>query len=290
MMNKLFELLFISSFRGIGKKTIHRKYADAIWRCEDVTDLIETYLPMIREFTSAEINQAKESAQRQIKEIERIQGISAITYFDERYPEPVKALGNSAPLILYAKGDETSLGGRKIAVVGTRNPSDHTAAVERNLVGKIIDLSGSTIVSGLAFGCDYIAHETAVNRKGKTVAVLPSGVENVVPSQHKKLAEQIIDGGGCLVSEYKIHAPATRGTFVERDSLIAALSEITVVAECGVKSGTMHTVDAAVKLKRKIACYMPADLTNGSYDGNLHMIQNLGAIPLKNTEDLKMII
>lgn len=289
-MNKLFELLFVNSFRGVGKKTIHRKYADAIWRCEDITDLIETYLPMIRVYTSTEIDQAKESAQRQIEEIERIQGISAFTYFDERYPEPVKALGNSAPLILYAKGDETSLGGRNIAVVGTRTPSEHTAAVERNLVGKIIDLSGSTIVSGLAFGCDRIAHETAVNRKGKTVAVLPSGVENVVPSQNKELAEQIIAGGGCLVSEYKIHAPATRGTFVERDSLIAALSETTVVAECGVKSGTMHTVDAAVNMKRKIACYMPADLTNGSYDGNLHMIQNLGAIPLKNTEDLKMII
>ena len=289
-MNKLFELLFINSFRGVGKKTIHRKYADAIWRCENITDLIETYLPMIRVFTSAEIDQAKESAQRQIEELERSQGVTAISFFDERYPEPVKALGDSAPLILYVKGDETSLKDRNIAVVGTRNPSDHTVAVERNLVGKIIELSGSTIVSGLAFGCDRIAHETAVNRKRKTVAVLPSGVENVVPSQHKELAEQIIVGGGCLVSEYKIHAPATRGTFVERDSLIAALSETTVVAECGVKSGTMHTVDAAVKLKRKIACYMPADLTNGSYDGNLHMIQNLGAIPLKNTEDLKMII
>ncbi len=289
-MNKLFELLFVSSFRGVGKKTIHRKYADAIWRCENITDLIETYLPMIRVFTSAEIDQAKESAQRQIEELERSQGVTAISFFDERYPEPVKALGDSAPLILYAKGDETSLKDRNIAVVGTRNPSDHTAAVERNLVGKIIELSGSTIVSGLAFGCDRIAHETAVNRKGKTVAVLPSGVENVVPSQHKELAEQIIAGGGCLVSEYKIHAPATRGTFVERDSLIAALSETTVVTECGVKSGTMHTVDAAVKLKRKIACYMPADLTKGSYDGNLHMIQKMGAIRLRNTEDLKIIL
>lgn len=78
-----------------------------------------------------------------------------------------------------------------------------------------------------------------------------------------------------------MHAAATRGTFVERDSLIAALSEVTVVAECGVKSGTMHTVDAAVELKRKIACYMPSDLTKGSYEGNLHMIQNLGAILLR---------
>ena len=289
-MNKLFELLFVSSFKGVGKKTIHRKFIDAIWRCDNITDLVETYLPMIRSFTSSEIIQARDSAQRQIEELEKTQGVSAITCFDERYPETVKALGDSAPIILYTKGDETSLNGKNIAVVGTRKPSDHTAAVERNLVGKIIDLSGSTIVSGLALGCDYIAHETALNKKGKTVAVLPSGVENVTPSQHSKLAEQIVVSGGCLVSEYKIHAPATRGTFVERDSLIAALSETTVVAECGVNSGTMHTVGAAVKLKRKIACYMPADFSKGSYEGNLYMIQGMGAIPLKNNEDLKFII
>ena len=129
-----------------------------------------------------------------------------------------------------------------------------------------------------------------MDKEGKTIAVLPSGVENVTPSQHKELAEQIVIGGGCLLSEYFLHAPATRGTFVERDSLIAALSETTVVPECGVKSGTMHTVDAAVKLKRKIACYLPEDLSKGCYEGNLHMIQKLGAIPLKNTEDLKLIL
>lgn len=289
-MNRLYELLFISSLKGVGKKTVHRKYADAVWQSEDITDLIETYLPMIKPFTQAEISAARDSAQKQIEELERTQGVSAVTFFDERYPEPVKALGDSAPLILYVKGNTASLKGRNITVVGTRKPSSHTAAVERNLVGKIIELSGSTIVSGLAFGCDCIAHETAVERKGKTVAVLPSGVENVVPSQHKKLAELIISGGGCLVSEYKIHAPATRGTFVERDSLIAALSETTVVAECGVKSGTMHTVNAAVNLKRKTACYMPADLSKGTYDGNLYMIESLGAIPLKDTADLTIIL
>ena len=289
-MNKLHEFLFISNIKGIGKKTIHKKYIDAIWRCNDLSDLIETYLPMIKSFSSAEIDQAKALAQKQMEELLGTPGVSAITFFDDLYPASIKALGESAPVILYVKGTESSLVGKNIAVVGTRKPSDHTAAVERNLVGKIIDLSGSTIVSGLAFGCDFIAHVTAVNKKGKTIAVLPSGVENVVPAQHKDLAEQIVTGGGCLVSEYKLHAPATKGTYVERDSLIAALSEATVVAECGVKSGTMHTVDAAVRLKRKVACYMPSDLTKGSYEGNLHMIQNMDAIPLKDTEDLKRIL
>lgn len=78
-----------------------------------------------------------------------------------------------------------------------------------------------------------------------------------------------------------MHAQAPRSTFAERDGLIEALPEVTVVAECGVNSGKMHMVDAAVKLKRETACYMPVDLTKESNEGNLHMVQNFGAIPLK---------
>ena len=71
-MNKLLELLFINSFKGIGKKTIHRKYIDAIWRCEDIYDLIGTYLPMIKVFSNADIDQAKTTAQRHIEELEEM--------------------------------------------------------------------------------------------------------------------------------------------------------------------------------------------------------------------------
>ena len=151
-MNKLLEFLFISNIKGVGKKTIHKKYIDAIWRCDDLSDLVETYLPMIKSLSSTEIDQAKVAAQMQVEELLRTPGVSAITFFDDLYPDSVKALGELAPPILYVKGDGSSLVGKNIAVVGTRKPSDHTVAVERNLVGKIIDLSGSTIVSGLAFG------------------------------------------------------------------------------------------------------------------------------------------
>ena len=92
------------------------------------------------------------------------------------------------------------------------------------------------------------------------------------------------------VKEYQLNAPATKWIYVERDSLIAALSETTIVAECGVNSGTMHTVKAAVGLRRKIACYIPEDISRGKYDGNLYMLDNLGAIPLKDTEDLRKLL
>ena len=103
-MNKLLELLFINSFKGIGKKTIHRKYIDAIWRCEDIYDLIGTYLPMIKVFSNADIDQAKTTAQRHIEELEEMQRVSAITYFDDLYPEAVKAFGSLTKQFDYYNG------------------------------------------------------------------------------------------------------------------------------------------------------------------------------------------
>lgn len=289
-MEKLLEILFISSLKGVGKKTIHKQYFEAIKSCEDINDLEENLLPKIKAFSTIELKTAEDNAKKRFEEILNKPDIMAITYFDSCYPVSVKALQASAPLILYTKGNAELLGGNNIAVVGTRKPSDHTAAVEQNLVKKIIDLSNTTIVSGLAVGCDYIAHDTAVKQKGCTIAAMPSGVENVIPAQNRLLADKIVSSGGCLVSEYQLNAPATKWTYVERDSLIAALSETTIVAECGVNSGTMHTVKAAMGLRRKIACYIPEDFAKGKYDGNLYMVDNLGAVPLKNTEDLRKLL
>ena len=289
-MEKLLEFLFISSLKGVGKKTIHKKYIEAIKRCDGISDLEKNYLPKIKAISSTELKIAEDNAKKLFEEIQSKPDVIAITYFDKLYPVSVKALQDSAPLILYTKGRPELLSGKNIALVGTRKPSDHTAAVEGNLVGKIIDLSNSTIVSGLAAGCDYIAHDTAVNQKGFTLAAMPSGVENVIPAQNRALAEKIVSSGGCLVSEYHLNAPASKWTFVERDSLIAALSEVTIVAECGINSGTMHTVNAAIGLHRKIACYIPEDFSKGKYEGNRYMVDNLGAVPLKNTEDLRKLL
>lgn len=103
-------------------------------------------------------------------------------------------------------------------------------------------------------GCDKIAHETTALAGKKIVAVLPSGVNVITPTSHKKLANSIIETRGCLLSEYEPNANVTRFTYVERDAVIAALSDATMVIECDVKSGTMHTVDAAEQMKRKLAC------------------------------------
>lgn len=289
-MNKLYEFLFVANLKGVGKKTLYKKYLSAICNCEDSSDLKENYIPRIRTFSEMEIQKALDNASAEQDRIKSSSNTEVLTILDEKYPNQLRALKDSAPPLLYIKGDFTALSGQNIAIVGTRKPSEHSVRVEKNLVSKIIELSQRTIISGLAIGCDTVAHETALDKKGRTVAVLPSGVENIVPSQNTRLANEIIEREGCLVSEYPVNAVANKGSFIDRDSLIAALSDAVIVIECGTNSGTMHTVSAANILQKPTACYYPIDLSKGTYDGNVFMVDKLNAKALRNTEDLKELL
>lgn len=286
-MDRLLDLLFVSSLKGVGKKTAYRKYLPAITMSSDTQDLIENYIPKIKAFPAAELDAAMEKAKGILDDIQNAPKTQAISILSTNYPAKLRSLNDAAPLVLYVKGSLNALTNDSIAIVGTRKPSAHSAKVEKNLVSKIIELNPDrTIISGLAFGCDEIAHRTALLNKGLTTACLSSGVQNIVPTQNAGLAEEIVASGGCLVSEYDVHAPATRWSFVERDGLIAALADTTVVVECGENSGTMHTVRKAAELHKPIACYWPVDFTKGTYDGNVYMIERMNAVPLRGTEEL----
>lgn len=87
----------------------------------------------------------------------------------------------------------------------------------------------AVVVSGLALGCDKIAHEATVDKGKATIAVLPSGVNIVTPASHKNLAKSILATGGCLISEYEPNVKANRSYFVERDAIVAALSDVTLI-------------------------------------------------------------
>ena len=197
---------------------------------------------------------------------------------------------NKRPLILYAKGNTDILNQPNIAIIGTRKPSQWSQAVEKRLVGKILELSNRVIVSGLALGCDKIGHEVTVENGGSTVAVLPSGVNIITPATHKLLAMDIINSNGCVLSEYEPDVVATKSSYVERDAIVAALSDGTFVIECDVNSGTMQTVEFARKFLRKLACYRCDDPGKGNYAGNKHMLQNMYATDVADTEDLQKFL
>lgn len=284
-MNKFKELLFLKNIKGLGKVKINNNYLELLEEFSDLDDLIAEIEYKFK-ISLDKLENAKTNAEKIYDYVTNNPEINVITLFDENYPKKLLDMGSKKPLILYVKGNVEALSKPNIAVIGTRKPSNLSQIFEENLVKNILKSSDRVIVSGLALGCDKIAHQTTVDENQTTIAILPSGVDVIKPAKHKKLAQEIIDAGGCLVSEYEPNKSVFKSTYVERDQIVAAFSDATFVVECGVKSGTMHTVNAAKVFDRQIYAYLPDEIPNGLYDGNEFILENIpSAIKVDNIEE-----
>ncbi len=283
-MIKIKEILFLKNLKGVGKAAIYGKYWDMLKNADDFYDLVSE-VELSSKFSVDEIKMAMAKTENAYDELFN-SDIDVITIFDENYPEKLEVMGNKRPPILYIKGNVNALTKPNIAVIGTRKPSEQSQEFENDLVKNIVNSSNRVVVSGLALGCDKIAHQTTVDEKETTIAVLPSGVNVIKPAKHKQLAQDIIDTGGCLVSEYDPNATVYKSTYVERDKIVAAFSDALFVVECGIKSGTMHTVNFANEFNKMIFTYLPDDTSKGSYDGNNFILNNnKNAIKVENIKD-----
>ncbi len=150
------------------------------------------------------------------------------------------------PLLLYLKGDSDILNSsRLIGVVGTRNPSLAGKKLGRDIVTHIADESW-VVVSGMAIGCDKIAHYTAIENGGKTVAVIPMG--------HKKNFGKIIEENGAVISEYPPYSPLEKYKCIHRNRIISGLVKGLFVIETHSFSGSEHTIKYAIRGKKDV-CY-----------------------------------
>ena len=268
MMIKFKELLFLKNLKMVGKATIYNKYWNLLNECNGFDDLVSK-ISKESKFTKDDIDKAIGNAQKLYDDVNNNKELQVITVFDDNYPEKLMVMENKRPLILYVKGNVDLLSKTNIAFIGTRKPSTESEIFEKKLVKNIVNNSERVIVSGLALGCDKIAHQVTVDENKATIAVLPSGINLITPSSNKQLAEVILKTNGCLISEYGLDAKAFKGTYVERDKLVAAFSDALFVVECGLKSGTMHTVEAAQKYRKTIFTFIPEDIPEGEYEGNL---------------------
>lgn len=149
----------------------------------------------------------------------------------------------------YAQGNLKALQQQSIAVIGTRNPSIETVKYIKYGVKRLVQ-DGCVIVSGLAKGCDTIAHKSCLDAGGITIAVLPSGLRKITPYNNKSLVERILENNGLVLSQYEPLASAHRNTYLERNSVIANLSEEVLICEAG--SGTMNTYSHAKRLGKQV--------------------------------------
>ena len=181
--------------------------------------------------------------------------IGIVLYDDAEYPELLRQIPDP-PFLLFYRGDVSILQGRSVSVVGTRRVTQQgkQAAIS---FGYEACMDGCNVVSGLANGIDGFAHQGAVDAwfeggKGKTIAVLPSAIDEVVPYGHKRLAENILKSGGCIISEYEPCMNMANFHFVGRNRIIAGLSPATVVIEAPAGSGALITADFAVDYNRDV--------------------------------------
>lgn len=169
---------------------------------------------------------------------------------DEAFP-PLLAEIPDPPYLLYYAGKPECLTKPCVAVVGTRTPSDYGRHMAADIARGLCE-AGVTVVSGLARGIDYAAHEGALSVNGCTVGVLGSGINRPYPSEHTPMLRQIASGKGLIISEFPLDATPMPFHFPYRNRIIAGLSVGTVFVEGRIQSGGMHTVTSALDQGREV--------------------------------------
>ncbi len=209
------------------------------------------------------------------------QGIKVITWQDSDYPERLKEIDQSPP-VLYLRGTFLPEDASAVAIVGTRRVTAYGRQVADELAA-YLGRNGVTVISGLARGTDAIAHQSVIKAGGRTIAVLGCGVDIVYPPENRTLSEQIA-AHGCLLSDYPLGTPPEGVNFPPRNRIISGLSLATVVIEAGEESGALITATFAAEQGREIFA-VPGSIYAPQSKGTNRLVQQ-GARPLLAVQDV----
>lgn len=221
------------------------------------------------------------------KEIKRLtsQGVWVITQYHSDYPKLLKNISDP-PISIFGKGDRNSinfLSDTCIGIVGTRKPTPYGRYIAEEL-GKSFASAGLIIVSGMASGIDTISHKAAIEKQGRTIAVLGTGIDVVYPPENKLLHDQILKEFGIVISEYPPGYIVHRGMFVLRNRIIVGLSRAVVVVEGGEHSGSLITARFAAENGRDVYA-VPGPITSDMSIGP-HILLREGAHLLVNAREV----
>lgn len=203
----------------------------------------------------------------------------------DEFPSLLKEI-NDQPAELYLEGNFPNEKENKfLAIVGSRKYSRYGKEACEELIAGLAGYP-IVIVSGLALGIDAIAHQAALKNKLLTVAVPGSGLDRSVlhPFSNHRLADEIIESGGCLLSELEPECPAGLHTFPRRNRIMSGLSQAILIIEAGEKSGTLITARLAMEYNRDVLV-VPGSIFSPSSRGANSLIRQ-GAMPVNNSEDI----
>jgi DNA processing protein len=206
-------------------------------------------------------------------------------FLERQFPERLLEIPEP-PKRLYVRGTFDITGKKVLAVVGSRKHTSYGGDACRELIGSLKGLP-IIVVSGLAYGIDTIAHETALASGITTIAFPGSGLSEKVlyPSQNRNLARRIIEAGGALVSEFEPDFRATVWSFPKRNRIVAGIADAVLVIEASQKSGALITSRLATEYNRDVLA-VPGPITWPTSFGT-NMLLRLGATPITSKDDLR---
>ncbi|MFF8818210.1 DNA-processing protein DprA [Leucobacter sp. NPDC015123] len=213
--------------------------------------------------------------------------MKVVTPESRAWPSQLNDLGVHTPHALWVRGDPAVLAAPSLAVVGARASTTYGSQATVDLAGEACE-AGYSIVSGAAYGIDAVAHRTALAAGTPTVAVLAGGADRPYPAAHDRLLSRIADNGA-ICAELPPGAAPTRWRFLQRNRIIAALSQGVLVTEAGVRSGTLNTAGHAAELGRALGA-VPGPITSPASAGCHRLVREYGALLVTTRAEVRELL
>lgn len=250
-----YNALILSGLKGVGPSTIEKVLGLSSYPLKTALELCEyAYELRKNSLTVEQFDEARRYADFQVDMASK-NDTRVISLLDAEFPKTLMASGVRLA-VLYVKGNVGALNIPSVAVIGTREPTPHGEEITKRITDWMVQ-QGWAIVSGLALGCDSIAHKQAIESGGKTIAVMAHGLQTISPSRNKDLATSILSSDGALVSEFGFDIKPAPTNFVIRDKTQSALSRGVIMIQSDLVGGSLHASRAAIKDLRPLIVPFP---------------------------------
>ncbi len=246
-------VLELSLIKRVGPKKLRQIFSSPPQFLFDIS--VEELLAEVKIYPSKEeLSWAHKEAQFQIDQAMKFEA-KIISALDDEYPRLLKQ-SDYDPFLLFVKGKLSETPENSVAIIGTRQPTEHSKIIDERITAFFVK-QGWSIVSGLALGCDSIAHQTAVNLNGHTVAVLAHGLHTIAPKENIGLANEILESGGALVSTYPFDTAPAPFLFAARDKIQTAMAKGVIMIASDIQGGSLIASRASIQSGRVLAVPYP---------------------------------